>query len=109
MPFELTNAPAAFQQFMNDVFSDLVNVCVVIYLDNILIYSVNKVKYTHQVREVLCRLHRNGLYVRADKCEFHSDTVEYLGYVLSPEGLIMSFNKAHTIMDWSEPYRIKDI
>ena len=94
---------------MNDVFSDLVDVCMVIYLDDILIYSVNKVKYTHQVREVLCRLHRNGLYVRADKCEFHSDTVEYLGYVLSPGELTILSNKVYTIMDWLESRWIKDI
>ena len=99
MPFGLTNAPAAFQQFINNVFSDLVDVCIVIYLDNILIYSADEADHTQQVREVLCRLHKNGLYARADKCEFHSDTVEYLGYVLSPEGLTMSSNKVCTIMD----------
>ena len=46
MSFGLTNAPAAFQWFMNDIFSNLIDVCVIIYLDNILIYSVNEVKYT---------------------------------------------------------------
>ena len=99
MPFGLTNTSAAFQWFMNNVFSDLVDACVVIYLDNILVYSADEAEYTQQVREVLCRLHKNGLYARVNKCEFHSDTVEYLGYVLSPEELMMSSDKVCTIMD----------
>ena len=53
MLFGLTNTPAAFQWFMNNVFSDLVDACVVIYLDNILVYSMDEVKHTYQVKEVL--------------------------------------------------------
>ena len=94
---------------MNDVFSDLVNICVVIYLDDILIYSADKAEHTQQVREVLRRLYKNGLYARADKYEFHSDTVEYLGYILSPEELTMLSDKVCTIMDWLESHRVKDI
>ena len=94
---------------MNNVFSNLVDVCVVIYLDDILIYSMDEAEYTQQVREVLRRLCKNGLYTRADKCKFHSNTVEYLDYVLSPEGLIMSSDKVYTIMNWPEPQQVKDI
>ena len=57
-----------------------------------------------QVRKVLHRLCKNGLYARVDKCKFHSDTIEYLGYISSPEELIMSFNKVHTIMNWPESH-----
>ena len=79
MPFGLTNAPTTFQRFMNDIFSDMTNVSVTIYLDDILIYSNNlKLHYDH-VCEVLRRLQANGLYARATKCVFHTDTVEYLG------------------------------
>jgi Reverse transcriptase (RNA-dependent DNA polymerase) len=53
MPFGLTNAPAAFQRFMNDIFADLLDVCVLVYLDDILIYSDNKEQHQTQVREVL--------------------------------------------------------
>ena len=56
MPFRLTNAPAAFQRFMNDIFSDLLDVSVTIYLDNILIYSDNPADHKQHVREVLRRL-----------------------------------------------------
>ena len=81
----------------------------VIYLDNILVYFTDKAEYTYQVRKVLHWLHKNSLYARADKCKFHFNTVEYLGYVLSPEGLIMLPNKVHTIIDWPQPHWIKDI
>ena len=53
MPFSLTNAPAAFQRFMNDIFSDMLNVCVLVYLDDILIYSNNIEQHREHVREVL--------------------------------------------------------
>ena len=90
MPFGLTNVPVAFQRFMNDIFSDLLDVCVVIYLDDILIYSNNMSKHHWYVKEVLKRLHKAGLYTKAKKCEFHSESVEYLGYILSSSGLTMS-------------------
>ena len=99
MPFRLTNAFAAFQQFINDVFSNLVNVCVVIYLENILIYFADKAEHTHQVREVFHRLHKNGLYARVDKCKFYSNTVEYLGYILLPKELMILSDKVCTIIN----------
>jgi hypothetical protein len=109
MPFGLTNAPAAFQRFMNDIFKDMLDVCVIVYLDDILIYSDDMSKHQEHVREVLRRLRKHGLYARSDKCEFHKDRVEYLGYILSPEGLTMSDDKVKTIQEWPEPKKVKDI
>ena len=109
MPFGLTNAPAAFQRFMNDIFSDLLDVCVVIYLDDILIYLNNMSEHHRHVKEVLKRLRKAGLYAKAEKCEFHSESVEYLEYILSPSGLTMSNNKVKIIQDWPEPKKVKDI
>jgi len=62
MPFGLTNAPATFQRFMNDLFSDLLDVCIVVYLDNILIYSDDITQHRKHVKEVLKRLRKVGLY-----------------------------------------------
>src|SRR6266436_3504776 len=84
MPFGLTNSPAAFQRFMNDIFADMLDVCVIVYLDDILIYSDNMETHQEHVREVLRRLRQNGLYAGTHKCTFHADTIEYLGYILSP-------------------------
>src|SRR5882672_2648538 len=90
IPEGLTNAPAAFQQFMNNIFTDMIDIIVIIYLDNILIYSNNISKHKAHVWEVLQRLHTNGLFVCADKCEFHVTSCKYLRYMLSPEGLTMA-------------------
>jgi len=109
MPFGLTNAPAAFQRFMNDVFSNLLDVCIVVYLDDILIYSNDIIQHRSHVKEVLKRLQKVGLYAKAEKCEFHSDSVEYLGYVLFLSGLTMSDAKVKTIQEWPESKKIKDI
>jgi len=109
MPFGLTNAPAAFQRFMNNVFSDLLDVCIVVYLDDILIYSDDIMQHWSHVKEVLKRLRKVGLYAKAEKCEFHSDSVEHLGYVLSPSGLTISDTKVKTIQEWPEPKKVKDI
>jgi len=109
MPFGLTNAPAAFQCFMNDMFSDLLDMCVVVYLDNILIYSNNIMQHQSHIKEVLKQLQKAGLYAKAEKCKFHSDSVKYLGYVLSPSGLAMSNAKVKTIQEWLEPKKVKDI
>ena len=87
MPFGLTNALAAFQRFMNEVFGDLLDICVVIYLDDILIYSDDLTNHKDHVKEVLKRLQDNGLYVSPSKCAFHQCQVEFLGFVLSPEGI----------------------
>jgi len=94
---------------MNNVFSDLLDVCVVVYLDDILIYSDDIMQHRSHVKEVLKRLQKAGLYVKAEKCEFHSDSVKYLGYVLSPSGLTMSDAKVKTIQEWLEPKKVKDI
>ena len=109
MPFGLTNALAAFQRFMNDIFSDMLNVCVIVYLDDILIYSDNPELHRKHVWEVLRHLQENGLYARANKCNFHEDTVEYLGYILSPTSLTMGPVKVQTIQDWPEPCKVKDV
>ena len=103
MPFSLTNAPATFQQFVNLVFTDMLDVCMVVYLDDILIYSDNMEDHKKHVREVCRRLCQHKLFAKPDKCEFHSDSVEYLRYFLSPNGLTMSANKVKAICNWPEP------
>ena len=109
MPFGLTNASTAFQQFMNNIFSDLLDVYIMIYLDDILIYSNNMSKHHWHVKEVLKHLYKAGLYAKAEKCEFHSESVKYLEYILSPSGLTMSDKKVKVIQDWPEPKKVKDI
>src|SRR5882724_7848148 len=92
---------------MNNIFADMIDVTVIIYLDNILIYSGNISKHKAHVQEVLRRLRANGLFVRADKCEFHVTSCEYLGYMLSPKGLTMALYKVQIIQDWPKPRNVK--
>ena len=109
MPFGLSNAPAAFQRLMNSIFADLLDICILVYLDDILIYSDNSEDHEHHVREVLHRLRNNKLYACADKCSFHKDMVKYLGYILSPSGLTVDDNKVKVIQNWPKPQKVKDM
>ena len=106
MPFGLSNAPAAFQRLMNNIFSDLLGICVLVYLNDILIYSVDHEQHVH---EVLRRLQNNKLYAHADRFSFHQDMVEYLGYILALSGLTMDSNKVKVIQDWPKPRKVKDV
>ena len=80
-----------------------------IYLDNILIYSNNMSKHHWYVKEVLKYLYKASLYTKVEKYEFHSELVEYLGYILSTSGLTISDNKVKIIQDWPEPKKVKNI
>jgi len=66
-------------------------------------------KHHKHVKGVLKCLYKAGLYAKAEKCEFHSESVEYLGYILFPSGLTMFDNKVKIIQDWPEPKKVKDI
>jgi len=109
MPEGLTNVPATFQRFMNDVFVDMTDIIVIIYLDDILVYSDNISEHKLHVWEVLHRLHANGLFAHADKCKFHVTSGEYLRYMLSPEGLTMAPYKVQIGQDWPVALKVKDI
>lgn len=82
MPFVLTNAPAVFQALVNDVLRDFINHSVFVYLDDILIFSRSVAEHECQVRQVLLRLLENRLFIKAEKCEFHVNTVSFLGYII---------------------------
>src|SRR5882724_4149149 len=109
MPEGLNNAPATFQIFMNDIFTDMIDIIVIIYLDDILINSDNISKHKAHIWELLCRLCANGLFAHADKCKFHATSCKHLRYMLSPEGLTMAPYKVQVIQDWLEPQKVKDI
>jgi hypothetical protein len=109
MPFGLTNAPAAFQHFMNDILRDMLDTKVVVYLDDILIFSKNKEVHEGDVKEVLRRLLQNQLFCKLSKCSFHVDTVDYLGLVISPQGISMEERKVQAIREWPVPQNIKQV
>src|SRR5260221_2382594 len=109
MPFGLSNALVAFQRFINDVLGDLMDVCTVGYLDDILVYPDSLEDHQNHIQEVLRCLCKVGLYANLKKCKFHMDTMEYLGFVLSPKGLQMDPTKVSAIQDWPEPWKVRDV
>lgn len=109
MPFGLTNAPAVFQHMANDVFREFLDIFVIIYLDDILIFSKTLEEHHIHVRQVLEKLRMHGLYAKMEKCSFHQDTVEFLGYVISPSGISMDPSKVKTVVEWRQPTNVKDV
>ncbi|MBW0545046.1 hypothetical protein O181_084761 [Austropuccinia psidii MF-1] len=93
MPFGLTNAPASFQNLVNDIFADFLDVFVVVYLDDIMVFSSSEEEHVKHVTSVLQRLREDNLFAKASKCVFHASSVEYLGDVVSSEGLKMDSSK----------------
>ncbi|MBW0581204.1 hypothetical protein O181_120919 [Austropuccinia psidii MF-1] len=107
MPFGLTNSPASFQNLVNDIFQDLLDVYVVVYLDNILVFSKSEEEHVTHVSTVLSRLRANNIVAKASKCLVHVSSVEYLGYVVSSEGLKMDQAKVQKILNWPAPRNLK--
>ena len=109
MPFGLANAPATFQAMMNHILRDMLDVGVIVYIDDILIYSNTEEEHTRLVSEVLVRLEQHGLAASIDKCVFHTQKVDFLGYVVSDQGISMAQDKVETILKWASPRNVKDV
>ena len=109
MPFGLCNAPATFQHFVNDVFRDFLDIFVIVYLDDILIFSRSLEEHRGHVCKVLDRLRQHSLYAKAEKCEFEQQTIQFLGLVISPTGIEMDQKKVSAILDWPTPLDKKGV
>ena len=109
MPFGLTNAHSSFQHFMNDTIREFLGVFCTAFLDNILIYSSSLKENKEHVRLVLERLSAAGIHLKLEKCRFHVQEVDYLGLVITPNGLRMQEEKVATIQNWEDQEHIKDL
>src|SRR5579859_7139182 len=109
MPFGLTNAPATFQSLMNDIFRDMLDIYIIVYLDDILIYSKNDKDHEEHVRQVLQRLREHKLYARPSKYTFFTDTIEYLGHVIGPDGIKPNPDLVKAIVTFPEPRTLKEL
>ncbi len=103
MPFGLSNSPAVFQALVNDVLRDMVDQFIYVYLDDILIFSSSLQEHVQHVRRVLQRLLENGLFVKAEKCTFHAQSVPFLGFIVSPEGVRMDPDRVKAVVNWPTP------
>jgi hypothetical protein len=104
----LTNSPATFQHFMNDIFQDMADIFVIIYLDDILIFSKNIEDHHQHVRQVLDRLRKKLLWVKPKKSIFHTDWVEFLGFIVSKD-VAMDEAKSSAIFAWPIPTNINEV
>ena len=109
MPFGLKNAPATFQSFINSVLRPFLEKSVILYLDDILIYSKTLDEHIQHVREVLQKLLENNLYAKLKKCEFHKNEVQFLGYVISGKGISTDPEKIKSVKEWPTPTCVKDV
>ena len=103
LPFGLTNAPSTFMSLMNDVFHECLDKFVIIYLDDILIFSPTFEEHLHHLKTVLELLRRHKLYGKQSKCAFCLPSVEYLGHVLSDMGITVESSKIDAIDQWPIP------
>jgi hypothetical protein len=109
MPFGLANAPATFQVYINKALVSLVDICYIIYLDNILIYSKDEREHERHIRAVFKRLRRYKLYAKRFKYVFHIIFIEFLSFIMSIEGVLINLNKIDSIFIWLVPKSFKDV
>jgi len=109
MPFRLTNAPSTFQDMMNHVLSDVLDVGVLAYMDDILIYAKTIEEHDRLVKEVLGRLRKNRLAVSPEKCVWRTQEVEFLGYIIGKEGIKMSKGKVEAVLSWEALKSLKEV
>lgn len=109
LPFGLTNAPATFMCLMNSVFHQYLDKFVLIFIDDILIYSRNIKEHGEHLRIVLQTLREHQLYGKFSKCDFYKDQIQYLGHIITKEGIVVDPEKIKTIMEWPTPKDVADI
>ncbi|GBG82726.1 hypothetical protein CBR_g36254 [Chara braunii] len=109
MPFDLTNAPATFQRAMNDIFRDILEQYVLVYLDDILVYNCTLEEHLRHLRDVLDRLRRHAFYTKLSKCLFAQHKVDFLGHYVSNQSLHMDDAKITAIAEWPAPTSAKQL
>ncbi|KAI2645796.1 Transposon Tf2-8 polyprotein [Labeo rohita] len=109
MPYGLSISPSVFQMFMNEVFWEFLHRFIMVYVDDILIYSRNLAEHCQHVQQVLHKLCEHSLYLKLEKCEFHRPSVQFLGYVISAEGVQMDQGKVTTIQERPQPCSVKEL
>ncbi|MBW0534889.1 hypothetical protein O181_074604 [Austropuccinia psidii MF-1] len=107
IPFGLINAPASFQNLVDDIFEYFLDIFVAVYLDDIMVFSSSEEEHVRNVASALQRLRDNKLFSKASKCLFHSSSVEYLGCVVSSDGLKIDSSKVQQILNCPQPKNIK--
>jgi hypothetical protein len=109
LPFGLTNAPATFMHLMQSVFGPHLDSFVIVFLDDILIYSKTNEEHEQHVRSVLELLRKHKLYAKMSKCEFFKSSISFLGHVVNSDGITMEQDKVKAIREWPPPKSITEV
>ena len=109
MPFGLTNAPACFMDLMNRVFRPYLDHFVVVFIDDILIYSKTREEHARHLGIVLQTLRNHGLYAKREKCDFWMQEVKFLGHVVCKGGIAVDPSKVETVLNWEQPRSVTEI
>ena len=110
MPFGLSNPPASFQGYINKILAKKLDVFVIVYLDDILIYTEDESQgHMEAVRWVLNLLRKNGLFANLKKCCFHQDEVRFLGYVVSAQRMQIEDERIEAVRNWPKSKSVRDI
>jgi hypothetical protein len=109
MSFGLTNAPTYFMYLMNSMFMTELDKFVVVFINDILVYSKSEEEHAEHLRIVLQRLRDHKLYGKFSKCEFWLDSVKFLGHTISSEGISVDPSKVQEVMDWKPPKSVHQI
>ncbi|KAK2443611.1 hypothetical protein QL285_014700 [Trifolium repens] len=109
MPFGLTNAPAIFMDYMNRIFQPYLDQFVVIFIDDILIYSKDSQEHAEHLRIVLSILREKQLYAKFSKCEFWLSEVKFLGHVISQGGVSVDPSKVEAVLNWERPRSVTEV
>ena len=107
MPMGLTNAPATFMRTMNNLFSDMLDSGVAVFLDNILMYSGMVDEHFTLLEQVLVRLLQYTFYCKLKKCSFLRNSTMFLGFDVTPEGMCISDSKVQSLSEWPVPTTVK--
>ena len=108
-PSGLTNAPTYFMNMMNKVFMEELDKFVVVFIDDILVYSATAEEHEQHLRVVLEKLRQNQLYAKFSKCEFWLEEVAFLGHILTAEVVAMDPTKIEVVKEWEQPHNVTDI